>query len=281
MTGQTILFTKMHGCGNDYIYVDADRYLLADPAAMARQWSDRRKGIGADGLILYGKADGRKADFSMRIFNADGSEGLMCGNGARCVGWLLYEQALTDLTEIRLNTKAGIRTITLNLAVNDKSTNRKQLASVMVDMMEPSFREQTLSAEGVTLSGLYVSMGNPHFVVFVDDVEACDVERLGPLFEHHPTFPERCNIEFAQILSPSPTGESRIRVRVWERGSGLTQACGTGACAVCVAAAVTGRADRQSAIVMDGGTLFAHWLPNNHVLLTGPCTTVFKGEIQI
>ena len=259
MTGQTIRFTKMHGCGNDYIYVDADRYLLADPAAMARQWSDRRKGIGADGLILYGKADGRKADFSMRIFNADGSEGLMCGNGARCVGWLLYEQALTDQTEIRLDTKAGIRTITLNLAENGNSTNRKQIASVVVDMMEPSFREQTLSAEGVTLSGLYVSMGNPHFVVFVDDIEACDIERLGPLFERHP----------------------RIRVRVWERGSGLTQACGSGACAVCVAAAVTGRADRQSAIVMDGGTLFAHWQPNNHVLLTGPCATVFKGEIQI
>ena len=263
-----IRFTKMHGCGNDYIYVDVNRYPIADPAKAAILWSDRHKGIGSDGLVLIGKSPVPEGDFSMRIFNADGSEAMMCGNASRCIGKYLYERGLTDKTEIRLLTLAGIKTLQLHVA-------DAVVESVTVDMGEPIFEDEHLYLSGRGLAkGTFVSMGNPHFVIFTEDVN--QVEEKGPALEHHPAFPQRCNIEFARI---QPDGN--IRVRVWERGSGITMACGTGACATAVAACLTGRARRMSRIEMDGGTLDIEWRESdNHVYMTGPASFVFDGEIE-
>ena len=264
-----IHFTKMHGCGNDYIYVNAMENDITNLYAAATAWSDRHKGIGGDGLVLIDKATTEDADFSMRIFNADGSEAMMCGNASRCIGKYLYERGLTEKKEIRLQTLSGIKTLLLHVVEG-------KVESVTVDMLEPMLEnaEQFTGAD-TPLHGTFVSMGNPHYVVFTDDVNM--VESVGRDMEHHPAFPQRCNIEFARIES-----DGTIRTRVWERGSGITQACGTGACATAVAAAVTGRAGRQSQIVMDGGTLSIEWSENdNHVYMTGPATFVFDGEIVI
>ncbi|MBQ4386181.1 MAG: diaminopimelate epimerase [Prevotella sp.] len=264
-----IRFTKMHGCGNDYIYVNALQYPLSDPAAAAILWSDRHKGIGSDGLVLIDRSPIPEADFSMRIFNADGSEAMMCGNASRCIGKYLYERGLTTKTAIRLLTLSGVKTLLLHVADG-------MVESVTVDMGEPVLDnpQQFVPARGLT-QGTFVSMGNPHYVIFTDDVN--QVEEKGLVLEHHPAFPQRCNIEFAQVL---PDG--RIRTRVWERGSGITQACGTGACATAVAAALTDRADRGSDIVMDGGTLHIEWRQeDNHVLKTGPAAFVFDGETDL
>ena len=264
-----IPFTKMHGAGNDYIYVDAMRWSIADPGEAARKWSDRHRGIGADGLVLIGHSPTPEADFSMRIFNADGSEAMMCGNASRCIGKYLYERGLTRKTEIRLLTLSGIKTLLLH--VEDGV-----VGSVTVDMLEPTLADPCLFVpqEGL-VEGVFVSMGNPHYVIFTDDID--QVAGRGPLLERHPAFPQRCNIEFAR-----PLGDDRFRVRVWERGSGITMACGTGACATAVAAAVTGRAGRRSQIVMDGGTLSVEWCEQDgHVLLTGPAAFAFDGEITI
>ena len=264
-----IRFTKMHGCGNDYIYVNALQYPLSDPAAAAILWSDRHKGIGSDGLVLIDRSPIPEADFSMRIFNADGSEAMMCGNASRCIGKYLYERGLTTKTEIRLLTLSGVKTLLLHVADGI-------VESVTVDMGEPVLDnpQQYVPTRGLT-QGTFVSMGNPHYVIFTDDVN--QVEEKGLVLEHHPAFPQRCNIEFAQVL---PDG--RIRTRVWERGSGITQACGTGACATAVAAALTGQAGRGSDIVMDGGTLHIEWRQeDNHVLKTGPAAFVFDGETDL
>jgi len=263
-----ISFTKMHGCGNDYIYVDATQYHIPDPSQAARQWSDRHKGIGSDGLVLIDRSPVAEADFQMRIFNADGSEAMMCGNASRCIGKYLYERHLTDETEIRLNTLSGVKV--LQLHVDDEGS----VQSVTVDMLEPVLENATQFQPSDNLpSGTFVSMGNPHYVIFTDDVDKVEIE--GSHLEHHPAFPERCNIEFAQVL---PDGT--IRVRVWERGSGITMACGTGACATAVAATLTRRSSRISQIVMDGGTLSIEWRQSdNHVYMTGPATFVFDGEI--
>ena len=264
-----IPFTKMHGCGNDYIYVDTMRHPIADPAKAAILWSDRHKGIGSDGLVLIGEASIPEADFSMRIFNADGSEAMMCGNASRCIGKYLYERGLTQKTEIRLLTLSGIKI--LNLKVIDGVVK-----SVTVDMGEPVLEDVKLFLENRGLTqGTFVSMGNPHYVIFTDEVN--QVEELGRVLEIHPSFPQRCNIEFAHMEE-----DGSIRTRVWERGSGITQACGTGACATAVAAALTGKAGRTSQIVMDGGTLSIEWRESdNHVYMTGPATFVFDGEIEL
>ena len=280
-----IHFTKMHGAGNDYIYVNTLLYNIDDPSELARLWSDRHKGIGSDGLVLIGRSPIPEADFSMRIFNADGSEAMMCGNACRCIGKYLYEKELTDKTEIRLLTLSGIKVLMLKL------TSANIVETVTVDMGEPVFDsplfkplpQEALATNlpspwrgvgGEALDSLFVSMGNPHYVVFTDDVDAIEVQ--GRELEHHPAFPERANIEFAEMR---PDG---IRVRVWERGSGITMACGTGACAVAVAASKTGRADRDSRIIMDGGTLDVEWREqDNHVYLSGPAEFVFEGEIEI
>ena len=278
---RTVRFTKMQGAGNDYIYVNTLLFKLDDPEATAFKWSARHTGIGSDGLVLIGKpTEGTDADYSMRIFNADGSEAMMCGNASRCIGKYLYEKKLTDKRKIRLETLSGVKE--LDLQVNP-STDKVE--SVTVDMLAPRFAVagqydekcgDTLNAEGRDFRGTFVSMGNPHFVTFVDDIDSLDIARYGRVMERDKAFPERCNIEFAQIR---PDGT--IRTRVWERGSGITMACGTGACATAVAAASTGRAGRESAIVMDGGTLHIEWSKDDgHVYMTGPAAFVFEGEAE-
>lgn len=282
---KSVRFTKMHGAGNDYIYVDAQKYDVPDPSAAAIAWSNRHTGIGSDGLVLIGKPyGGVDADFSMRIFNADGSEAKMCGNASRCIGKYLYERRLTDKTTIRLQTLSGVKILKLHLVGNE--TQETKVESVTVDMLAPSFRvpEQydetvggVLTVGSRTFHGTFVSMGNPHFVCFVDDIDTLDVARYGSAMEYATAFPERCNIEFAELKS-----DGNIRTRVWERGSGITMACGTGACATAVAAAVTGRALRRSIIAMDGGTLHIEWNEaDGHVYMTGPAAFVFDGEIEI
>ena len=265
---ERIRFTKMHGCGNDYIYINMMEHAIADPHAAAIAWSDRHKGIGSDGLVLIDRSPVPEADFSMRIFNADGSEAMMCGNASRCIGKYLYERGLTTKTEIRLLTLSGVKILSLQL-------NDDIVESVTVDMLEPVFENTAQFIESrSTGRGTFVSMGNPHYVIFTDDVD--QVGESGKILEHHPAFPQRCNIEFARIEE-----DARIRTRVWERGSGITLACGTGACATAVAAVLTGRAERKSRIVMDGGTLTIEWRKSdNHVYMTGPAEFVFDGEIE-
>lgn len=282
---KSVRFTKMHGAGNDYIYVDTQKYDVPDPSAAAIAWSNRHTGIGSDGLVLIGKPyGGVDADFSMRIFNADGSEAKMCGNASRCIGKYLYERRLTDKTTIRLQTLSGVKILKLHLVGNE--TPETKVESVTVDMLAPSFRvpEQydetvggVLTVGSRTFHGTFVSMGNPHFVCFVDDIDTLDVACYGSAMEYATAFPERCNIEFAELKA-----DGTIRTRVWERGSGITMACGTGACATAVAAAVTGRASRRSIIAMDGGTLHIEWNEaDGHVYMTGPAAFVFDGEIEI
>lgn len=278
---KTVKFTKMHGAGNDYIYVDTLLYSIPDPGAAAIKWSAPHTGIGSDGLVLIGKPSIISgADFSMRIFNADGSEAMMCGNASRCIGKYLYERKLTDKTEIKLETLSGVKTLQLHLAAGGT------VESVTVDMLEPRLHvpEQydesclgELSASFRKFRGTFVSMGNPHFVTFVDDIDTIDIARYGSEMEHDAAFPQRCNIEFAQVM---PDGA--IRTRVWERGSGITMACGTGACATAVAAQITGRAQNKSTIKMDGGTLLIEWnADDGHVYMTGPAEFVFDGEIAL
>jgi len=264
----SIPFTKMHGCGNDYIYIYVAQHPVDAPKEASIRWSDRHKGIGSDGLVLIDKSPVPEADFSMRIFNADGSEAMMCGNASRCIGKYLYERALSTKTSIRLLTLSGIKT--LQLHVTDGT-----VASVTVDMGEPVLEDERLFVARQDMSkGLFVSMGNPHYVIFTNNTD--QVAETGRILEHHPAFPQRCNIEFAQALIGGG-----IRTRVWERGSGVTQACGTGACATAVAACLTGRAGRESDIVMDGGTLHIEWRESdNHVYMTGPATFVFDGTIE-
>ena len=280
---EKIPFTKVHGVGNDYIYVNTLLYSVPDPEKAAIVWSDRHKGIGSDGLVLIGKSPISEADFSMRIFNADGSEAMMCGNASRCIGKYLYERALTTQTQIRLLTKSGIKTLSLHVS-------NGVVESVTVDMGKPVLEDENLFNPQIAKSpstplalwrgvgseaALFVSMGNPHFVIFTGDID--QVGEMGSKLENHAAFPQRCNIEFARIEA-----DGTIRTRVWERGSGITQACGTGACATAVAACITGRAGRHSSIVMDGGTLDVEWREaDNHVYMTGPATFVFDGEIEL
>ena len=274
-----IHFTKMDGAGNDYIYVDTTRYPISDPQTASVKWSNRHTGIGSDGLVLIGKPSILSgADFSMRIFNADGSEAKMCGNASRCIGKYLYERHLTDSSEIKLETLSGVKTLSLTL-----SPDRLTVTGVTVDMLQPAFHQASQYDEQVGLDALreyghplFVSMGNPHCVVFVDDIAAIDVARVGAMGEHLPAFPERCNIEFAQL-----TGTDELRTRVWERGSGITMACGTGACATAVAAAHVGLTSRESEVVMDGGRLHVRWAEDDHVMLSGPAEFVFDGEITL
>ena len=279
MSDKKIHFTKMHGAGNDYIYVNTLLYDVNDPNSASVRWSDRHKGIGGDGLVLICRPTTDAADYRMRIFNADGSEAMMCGNASRCIGKYLYERGLTDKTEIKLETLSGIKTLMLHL-----DSEGKTVESVTVDMLEPlteNHRQYAdlsggiLLAEGRRFEGTFVCMGNPHFVTFLNDIDTIDIARYGAVMERDSNFPERCNIEFAQILS-----DEAIRTRVWERGSGITMACGTGACATAVAAALTGRASRRSEIRMDGGTLQIEWrTTDNPVYMTGPAEIVFDGEI--
>lgn len=277
---ETVHFTKMQGAGNDYIYVDTQMYNIPDPEKAAIAWSAYHTGIGSDGLVLIGKPqDSRIADYSMRIFNADGSEAMMCGNASRCIGKYLYEKGLTRKDTIRLETLSGIKILKLHL-----QDNKEVVESVTVDMLKPELENpeqfigpSVLEADGRKFEGTYVCMGNPHFVTFVDDIDTIDIAHYGKILERDKAFPLRCNIEFAQV-----TDTDAIRTRVWERGSGITMACGTGACATAVAAALTKRTGRKSSIVMDGGTLEIEYSEaDDHVYMTGPAAFAFEGEIQL
>ena len=266
-----IEFTKMEGAGNDYIYVDAARFPIADPEAFAVRWSRSHTGIGADGLVLICPSDA--ADFRMRIFNADGSEARMCGNASRCVGKYVYDHGLTRKADLTLETLSGVKR--LHLHVEAGAVRR-----VTVDMGKPAIEAVAVGPTAVATplgryEGTVVSMGNPHFVIFTPDVASVDLAAEGPLLERHERFPDRTNVEFAQV-----DGDV-IRMRVWERGSGPTLACGTGACATAVAAIAAGLCDRQVTVRMDGGPLTIEWRADDgHVYMTGEAVKVFEGEIE-
>jgi diaminopimelate epimerase len=261
-------FTKMHGAGNDYIYVNTIAHALENPEELAVRWSAPHTGIGSDGLVLIGLSD--KADFSMRIFNADGSEALMCGNASRCIGKYVYEAGLTQKTTLTLETLSGIRELALKVEGNE-------VTGVTVDMGAPEVGEKPLTVEAGDrkFTGLAVSMGNPHFVIFVEDLAEIDLPATGPLLEKHPCFPSRTNVEIVQVISPE-----KVRMRVWERGSGITQACGTGACATLVAGAATGKTARKATVVMDGGSVAVSWdEASGKVYMTGDAVRVFEGNL--
>ena len=273
-----IRFTKMQGLGNDYIYVNVMECPISNPEQFSIRWSDRRKGIGSDGLIMIGKSS--IADFSMRIFNADGSEARMCGNGARCVGKYLHDKGLTDKTEIRLETLSGIKILKLHLGqdgtVKTVTVNMGQGLPLKVNHGSGTLVGEKLNVgEGPTVCSA-IDMGNPHLVMFVKDAEKAHVAEVGPFMEHNAMFPDRANIEFAQVLD-----RKHIRMRVWERGSGITFACGTGACATAVASAMQGYTDADGCdVIMDGGTLTVQWNPETkEVLMTGAAEFVFDGIV--
>lgn len=271
-------FTKMHGCGNDYVYVNLFEETIADPAQLSIAVSDRHFGIGSDGLITIGPSD--VADFRMRIYNADGSEAEMCGNGIRCVAKYVYDHELTSQTTITVETGAGIKTLDL-LVENGKVTQ------VTVDMGEPILAPEEIPviAEGmrvvdepILVDGkewrmTCVSMGNPHAVVFVDDVANLELEKYGSDFENHTRFPKRTNTEFVQVHS-----RTEASMRVWERGSAETWACGTGTCASVMACILNGYTDNKVLVHLRGGDLVIEYNPdNNHIYMTGPATEVFQG----
>ena len=273
-------FTKMHGIGNDYVYVDCVRSAPpADPAGVARAVSDRHFGIGSDGLILICPSE--RADARMRMFNADGSESEMCGNGLRCVAKFVYDHGIARKPRLAIETGRGILSVDLEVA-NDK------VSRVRVNMGAPILQASDiptklpgdppvnapLEVAGETFAVTCVSMGNPHAVAYVSDVEALSLETLGPKVEHHPAFPRRVNAHFVQVHAPN-----EVTMRTWERGSGITLACGTGACAVCVAGVLTGKTARKLLAHLPGGDLELEWSEaDNHVYMTGPATEVFSGE---
>lgn len=282
-------FTKMHGCGNDYVYVDCTKEVIPDIAATAVRVSDRHFGIGSDGLILIKSSE--VADFEMDMYNADGSRGKMCGNGIRCVAKYVYDHGLTNKTEITVDTQAGIKT--LQLTVCDGKVSK-----VRVDMGEPVLipqeipvkasvlgladdRREAIVAQPFTVANssydiTCVSMGNPHCITFIDeDVRSFPLEAIGALFEKHELFPEGVNTEFVNIID-----KEHLRMRVWERGSGETLACGTGACAVAVASYLNGFTGRKVDVELMGGHLeIVYDAATNHVFMIGPATEVFSGEI--
>ena len=275
-------FSKMHGLGNDYVYVNAFEERVERPGELARRVSDRHFGVGGDGLVLIAPSD--RADFRMVMYNADGSRGAMCGNASRCIGKYVYERGMTDKTCLTLETDAGVRQLRLDVRGG-------RVHSVCVDMGAPELdceRVPCLLGKGPVLRAPVevlgrrflltpVSMGNPHAVIFTDEVIGDDgLRRFGTALESHPAFPQKVNIEFATVLAPD-----RLRMRVWERGSGVTLACGTGACAALVAAVRCGLCQRQAQVELDGGTLEILWdAQSGHVYMTGPASHVFDGELN-
>ena len=272
-------FSKMQGIGNDYIYVNCFEEQVDNPAQLSIRLSDRHFGIGSDGLILIKPSE--KADAEMDLYNADGSRAKMCGNGIRCVGKYVYERGIAQKNMLTIDTQSGVKTLYLE-------TEAGKVKSIRVNMGQPGLtpesipttlsevKEQPLTANGQTYTVTCVSMGNPHCVIFVDDVQRLDLEKIGPALENHPAFPERANIEFVRIC-----GENEAEMRVWERGSGETWACGTGACAVTVACALTGRTGRRVLVHLRGGDLTIFWdEQTNEVEMTGPAEFVFDGEVK-
>ena len=271
-------FTKMHGIGNDYIYINCFEEVIEDASDLAIKMSDRHFGVGSDGLVLILPSD--KADFRMRMYNSDGSEAEMCGNATRCVGKYVYDNGLTDKREITLETLAGIKHLELKVAGG-------AVESVTVDMGEPiltpqlipvdytgdEFINKIINVNGDEYAVTCVSMGNPHAVVYLESLNDLEIEKLGPKFENHPIFPRRINTEFVEVIS-----RSILRMRVWERGAGETLACGTGACAVLVSSVLNSLSDRKATVQLLGGDLEINWdEKDNHVYMTGGATKVFDG----
>lgn len=271
-------FTKMQGCGNDYVYVDLFKEKIENPAKLSIAVSDRHFGIGSDGLITIGPSE--TADFQMHIYNADGSEAEMCGNGVRCVAKYVYDHGLTDQTEITVETGAGIKTLLLTV-------ENKKVSQVRADMGEPILNPELIpvEADGDTVidEKIYVdgkewhmtcvSMGNPHAVVFVEDTDAFELEKYGPQFENHPRFPKRTNVEFVHVIS-----RTEASMRVWERGSAETLACGTGTCASVMACILNHKTENKVLVHLRGGDLTIEYDPkSNHIFMTGPAVEVFHG----
>ena len=278
-------FTKMHGCGNDYVYVNCLTETVEHPEEVAKLVSDRHFGIGSDGLILI--CPSKVANFEMAMYNADGSRGEMCGNGIRCVGKYVYDYGLTDQTTVRIETLAGIKTLELTVADGKVQQVRVNMGAPILEAAEipavflsSPVVNKPLHVDGTDYMVTCVSMGNPHCVAFMDeDVRTLDLEKIGPGFEHHAAFPKRVNTEFVNVLD-----ETHLRMRVWERGSGETLACGTGTCATVVAAVLCGHvpADTEIEVELLGGTLRILWdRESNLVYMTGPATVVYEGEIDL
>ncbi len=275
-------FTKMQGIGNDYVYVDCFEETVANPSEAAVKVSDRHFGIGSDGLVLIMPSE--REDFRMRMFNADGSEAEMCGNAIRCVGKYVYDNGLTEQDTISVETLAGTKILKMD-------TENGKVKTVRVDMGEPilesekipvvhgkeRFVNEEVEVDGQTYSLTCVSMGNPHAVMYMKEIDDLKIEEIGPKFEHHPIFPKRTNTEFVEVLD-----RKTLKMRVWERGAGETLACGTGACAVLVASVLNGLCERKAVVKLLGGDLSIEWnAEDNHVYMTGSATKVFDGVIDL
>ena len=276
-------FTKMQGAGNDYIYINGFEQTVEDPESLSIRLSDRHFGVGGDGIVIILPSE--NCDFRMRMFNADGSEGKMCGNAARCVGKYVYEKGLTDSTCITLETLGGVKKLDLRV-------KEEIVESVSVNMGEPTlaaekvpvissdreFINSAFEVSGMEYRGTAVSMGNPHVVIFIKEIDNLDLEKIGPLFERNKIFPERVNTEFVEIID-----RNTIKMRVWERGSGETLACGTGACAAAVAAIINGICDRDGDITvrLRGGELVINWDKSGSVFMSGPAEFAFDGSIKL
>ena len=282
MSATKLQFTKMQGLGNDYVYVDCTKKKLENASEVAVKVSDRHFGIGSDGLILINASS--VADFEMEMYNADGSRGEMCGNGIRCVAKYVYDYGLTDQTHISVETLGGIK-------YQDLTVEEGRVRQVRVDMGRPmlcpaeipviangeSVIDMPIEVDGTEYRMTAVGMGNPHTVVFVEDVDGLEIEQIGPKFEHHPCFPNRVNTEFVKVLD-----RNTVKMRVWERGSGETLACGTGACAVAVACILNGLTENKVIVQLLGGDLLIEWdREADKVYMTGPAEVVFDGEIEL
>lgn len=287
-----MIFTKMHGCGNDYVYMDCTkdteevRQVLENASQLAIRLSDRHFGIGSDGLILICPSE--VADFRMRMYNADGSESEMCGNGIRCVSKFVYDKGLTDQTVIRVETGAGIltldlhpgkdeliETVTVDMGVPVLTASQVPVLTETGESSEEELIDAPIQVDGVEYRMTCISMGNPHAVIFVEETASLPLTEMGPKFENHPRFPKRTNTEFIQLLS-----RTEMNMRVWERGSGETLACGTGTCASVMAAILNGHTEDEVLVHLLGGDLIIRYdRESGHIFMTGPATTVFEGEI--
>ena len=279
-------FTKMHGCGNDYIYVDGAKEIISkeEKPEIVRRLSDRHFGIGGDGVIFVNPS--KEADFEMEMYNMDGSRSEMCGNGIRCVAKFVYDKGLTDQTSISIISGGSVKYLELNVENGKVSTVKVNMGAPMLKAADIPVifekEEEEVIAEKIEVAGntyemTCVSMGNPHAVVFMDDVAGLDIEAIGPLFENHERFPRRTNTEFVKVID-----KNNVEMRVWERGTGETLACGTGACATLVACVLNGLTEDEATVKLLGGSLQIKWdRQENLIYMTGPATTVFEGEVEI
>ncbi len=285
-------FTKMQGIGNDYVYIDCTKKELEKPEKISQIVSDRHFGIGSDGLILI--LNSKVADFKMEIYNADGSQAEMCGNGIRCVAKFVYDKGLTEKTKLKIETLAGIKELELNVENGKVKTVKVDMGEPILEAEKiPVYIDEKMKAEGITPTSVIknlkleaynqnftftcVSMGNPHAITFIDDVEKFDVKKFGSVFEVAKAFPKKSNIEFVEIID-----KENINMRVWERGSGETMACGTGSCASVVACILNNKTSNKVKVHLLGGELYIEWnKENNHIYMTGPAEIVFEGKIDI